>query len=388
MRTHYIPRLMLRHFANNGKVNTYNFESFATKKLKAAFMEENLYDEKLEKAFATKLEGPFADLLNHKLLNNETVSIDRRENLLLRKFLMINFLRAPIVNCTWDEMIKRTRLENHPSVQMEEYMRKCSPEFARLFERALPSEAAFVPNLIKAMEADDISELLPKQDKDFYDPLEMAAIQAFTTVIAIWDCEACGQEFILPKLPGINEMDTLGIMHKAGVISECIEDRKKKGLYGDNVGWRDKIINSELGRLLYGSCVFSENYSIHPISPTRAIINFSPYFRAFFPTMDFYGEKEEYPALLDKKQFDKHFYQPMRMELFRPCRNIMRRIYCYEVKQLTWEETCRINSMLLDMETEEFAFHDFNKIRDSLWYYDRKAQFAFGKKHDFSSLYY
>ncbi len=110
MNSHYIPRLILKQFAFNKKINIYNLNSkdFITIKLKHAFSKENLYDEDLEQAFAQKLEGPFGDILNHKLLKGEQISITRSENLLIRKFFMIHTLRAPIINQTWEQMIEKT----------------------------------------------------------------------------------------------------------------------------------------------------------------------------------------------------------------------------------------------------------------------------------------
>lgn len=191
------------------------------------------------------------------------------------------------------------------------------------------------------------------------------------TTIAFWDCEKSGQEFILPKLPGISQMDNMGISHKS--LTLCSITRGKLNEY----------LMMEVDRMIYGSTVYAENFSVYPLSPTRVLICFSPYFRAFFPIMD---TARVYPPLLDREQFDRHFFEPMRLELFRPCKSISNRFYEYSVKQLTAEEVQGINAMLLDMETEEFVFHDYNKIRDSFWYYDHRARFAEQKKHDFNHL--
>ena len=89
---------------------------------------------------------------------------------------------------------------------------------------------------------------------------------------------------------------------------------------------------------------------------------------------------------LKKEQFNRHFFDPMRMELFQPCRTIFNQQYNYIVKSLTAEEVMLLNSVLLNMETEEFIFHDYNKIRDSFWFYEKKARFAISKKHNFSQM--
>ena len=139
MNTHYIPRLLLRPFAVGERINTYNFttNTFEHRKLKNTFSEDNLFDEELEKLFASKLEGPFGNLLNNKLLHTDSIKLNRQENLLLRKFLMINFLRAPIVNTDWNEMLERTQLQNHPSVQAREFLMRHHLELKEEFEKEI-----------------------------------------------------------------------------------------------------------------------------------------------------------------------------------------------------------------------------------------------------------
>lgn len=229
------------------------------------------------------------------------------------------------------------------------------------------------------MEIDSIVNIANSYDRpDVSDTLRAAARLAIVTVVAFWDSSESGQEFILPKLPGINQMDYVSTLHKSVVINSIREEKEKQGLGAD--------LKRELNRLFLGSATYTENFSVYPLSPTRVMICFSPYFRAFFPVMDPTYTREVHPALLGKEQFDRHFFEPMRMELFRLYKNAFNRYYQYRVKQLRAEEVQSINTLLLDMETEEFVFHDFNKIRDSFWYYDKKAKLACKKKHDFSSL--
>lgn len=382
MNTHYIPRLLLRPFAVGGHINTYNFitDAFEQKKLKNTFSESNLFDEELEKLFACKLEGPFGNLLNHRLLHSEVISLSRQENLLLRKFLMVNCLRAPIVNTDWDEMVERTKLQEHPSVQAKEFLIRHTSEFKEVFDEGTYSKDNYIVNLKKAMEIDSLEDLAGgKSEYNVSVSLKYAARRAMASVIAFWDTSEIGQEFILPKLPGIIEMDNVSILHKTMVLQE-----KRNQLETE---WLPDDLDSELRRLQIGSTMFSENYSIYPISPTRCVVCFSPYFRAFFSVMSANSRKALYRPLLNKEQFDRHFYSAPRMELFQPCDVRFNQSYTYEVKQLTEEELHRINSMLLDMETEEFAFCDKNSLKKSFVYYDNKAVFAGKKKHDFSKLY-
>ncbi|MCR5108390.1 MAG: DUF4238 domain-containing protein, partial [Lachnospiraceae bacterium] len=223
MKNHYIPRLLLRQFSHGEKINTYDFinRAFQTKKLKNTFAQTDLFDEQLEKEFAYRIEGPVGDLLNNRLIVGNTITLERRENLLLRKFLMINFLRAPIVNCTWEEMVERTHLEDHPSIRVGSFFRKYSPEFRKLFDEGIPSKNTYIRDLRIAMEYDSLMDIsnIEKADKIPL-PLQNAANLSLIRCIAFWDCEDSGQEFILPKLPGISMMDFVGPLYKWRVIKE------------------------------------------------------------------------------------------------------------------------------------------------------------------------
>lgn len=383
MNTHYIPCLLLRKFATENKVNAYDFKrkQFITKKLKNTFVEKDLFDPELEEAFAKKLEGPFGDLLSNTLLCGDGITIDRRANLLIRKFLMINFLRAPIVNTSWDEMVEWTQTQDYPAVKERAFLLRHHPEMKEILSRGVPSKDTYFEDLKRAMEVDSLEEIVEMEMKrkkgDFLlSTLEMAARNALVSTIAFWDCRESGQEFILPKLPGISYADQMGPRYKLMVVRN-LRDKKEKEK-------ADEVVMREIERLEYGCMMFSDNFSMFPLSPTRILIRFAPYFRAFFPVKDTAGILRDYPPLFQKEQFDRHFYKPMRMELFEPCKSILNKEYQYSVKKLTADETMFLNTILLDMETEEFVFHDFNRIRESFWYYDKKAEFANKKKHDFS----
>ncbi len=381
MNNHYIPQLLLKQFAVSKKVNIYDFHtlSFSVRKLKNTFASKGIFDQELEKAFAVKLEGPFGNLLNHRLLTGDTITINRTENLLMRKFLMINSLRSPLSGISWDEMVQRTKLWNHPSVQMRKSLIRNYPGTKEIFNKMSHSKETYIPDLKKAMEIDSLEDIADAEKRpDVSEQLRLAARNAIVTVIAFWDSSESGQEFIFPKLPGICQMDDMGILYKSTVIYGLREEMEKQGL--------EEHLKRELDRIFYGNLMYCDNFSVYPLSPTRAMICIAPYFRAFFPIMDPTGTVQLYPPFLDSEQFDRHFFEPMRMELFRPCRNAFNRFYQYRVMQLKAEEVQGINAMILDMETEEFVFHDYNKIRDSFWYYDKRAIFADKKKHDFSCL--
>lgn len=68
---HYVPRLVLRRFAD--KVSVYNIktgELAENKRLEKVFALSELYSEEVEKELAEKIESPFALILNNKILSS------------------------------------------------------------------------------------------------------------------------------------------------------------------------------------------------------------------------------------------------------------------------------------------------------------------------------
>lgn len=390
MINHYIPRLLLKHFSVQDKVNVCDVATlkFSTRKVRNIFAEKDLFDENLERLFATKLEGPFGDLLNHKLLQGDTIYLERKENLLVRKFILVNMLRSPFINGSMEEAIKRTKLQDHPSVQGMEFLKRYFLGTEKFLKQMEPTKERYIENLRKVMEIGSLeaisgtvpemlSELYPgfPTGKEISVPMWVSARNVLAGAIAFWDCTESGQEFILPKMQGIQADDPMGICYKSFVIR-----RLRKKAERDRAGGN---LLCELRWLEHASMEFPANYQIYPISPTRAMVCISPYFRACFSIRNpAYGGGGR-TMLVSEKQFRQHVCPPLRMSLFEPCFSYWNQTYTYQVRRLTAEETCFLNSIFLDIEPEEFVFRDFNRIRDSFWYYDHKMVFQDQKRHDY-----
>lgn len=378
MNTHYVPRLMLRAFSENDKVNSFDVinQSFSTKKMKKTFAAPDIYCPELENLFAKKLEGPFGDLLNNYLLSKDTIQINRKQNMLLRKFILINWLRNPVLNQPLDSVIETLGIKEHPSIKANEFLMRVFPEMREFYEANAPSELNYMKDLEIVMETDSIDEMEGSAKwNQLSESGKMEVNIAMSATIAFWDCSTTEQEFILPCVTGASEMDYLGKMHKTFMLMQKIDKLKEEGA--------DEGLIMECSQRMLGSIFFSDNYHLYPLSPTRIMVCFSPFFRLYYPTLSGISYHELYPAVFSKEEFATHFFYPTRMELFEPCISIFNKAYIYKVKQLTKKEMMRFNAHLIDAETQEFVFHDYNRIRDSLWFYDNEIKFAFPKKHDF-----
>ena len=394
MNHHYLPQLLLRQFGKNEKVYTYEIKEKAlkTKKIKHVFMQKDLFDTELEVQFSKFIEGPFGDLLNHKLLTQDKICITRRENLLMRKFLLLNSLRSPLWKMSYSDMVKlMTGNDESQAFEMNmqrDLLKKVDVNLDEIF-----GEEQYQTRLKKIMELNSLEELNIwlhlSNTGEKYDLLEYAVEHIMASYIGFWDSTQSEQEFIFPKTQGIGMMDYRGHMYKY-----MIAEQEYRKVQSD----MERLRNDPFSSVLYesiqrrwyllrkGSLIYSDNFSIYPISPTRTMICFSPYFRGFFWETGSDGKTKMLPPVFSKAQFNQHFYEPMRMELFKNCRAIENLNYEYQVKNLTSSEVLMLNSIQLDVEPEEFVFRDFNKIRDSFWYYDHQAKFARKKKNDYSNL--
>ena len=407
MNNHYIPRLLLRHFSENNKVNVYNYktDSAETTKIKNIFCEDDIFSDELEKKFCNLIEAPFGSLLNNKLLKDkDEIIITRDENLIMRKFFLLEGLRNTFVLGTYEDILEKGNSYDHPDEIRRQALIKMYPQIQELYDKHF-NKGEEMRHLELIANSDTIEDLSDKLDQDnTFSFIKNHISSTLVHATAIWDCKDTGEEFILPKLHGIMECDVNGPIYKSIIISNRLTKTTNPNE------------EKELLTALYGGKFSSENYTINVISPTRIIVNYPRYFRLFFPTTDILTNKVLLNPIFDKTQFDKHFWKAPRMELFSPCTPICENIdkafyeaskkikyknipeekafirslnqkYKYKVKKLTTNETYSINSLMLNTEFEQFVFHDFNKIINSLWYYDNIAKFVPEKRHSFKSFY-
>lgn len=343
MKNHYIPKLLLRQFSDNNKrINLYDYEKrqFETRKIKNTFSSDNIFTKEIEDELSKKIESKFGDLLNNRLIKNDIIYLTREENFTLRKFFLINNLRSPLTRCKWDEMLKITKSENHPSALRMNFIKKNSLFLYENFEDIYnESDENYYKHIEQVLDMNSFEDFKAKAKPASF--LDINCTIATVSTLAIWDCEDSGAEFILPRLQGISEMDNESIQYKAEVINKYLEYHREHNL--------DKDEEAIMIQLLYASMFFSENYSMYPISPTRVIVFFSPYFKAFFPAYIDFSNKIFIPSLLKKKQYDKHFYYKKRMELFQPCKTKLNKEYEYTVKKLKKEEVLQMNLYISDL---------------------------------------
>lgn len=366
-RNHYIPQLWLRQFSENGRINTFNVVQgeFETRKISRAFCENDIFPPELEDAFAKKLEGPFGDLLNNKLVvDADMITINRKENLLIRKFHMLHFLRSTYTNMDFMEVLGRAGELDDPVVRFVASLPGA--------DKIIPSDKTYLSDLKMLMEHATIEDIL--SDPNVSPSLLQVARMAYVAYYAIWDTTESGEEYILAKLPGISLQDQHGPVYKLNTLIKFQKENEYRLSEIQRI--RFEVIAS-------GTSGNVDNYWICPLSPTRALVGISPYFKGFFPQHKGADGMPYIPRLFREYQFQKHFYEPVRMGLFEPCDNTTNQEYTFRVKQLSPHEVQFQNALALNEEMEEFVFHDYDKIRNSFWAYEHVFTMR-KKKHDYS----
>lgn len=69
--SHYVPQLILRHFADGERIQYVDLDKkkVETRNIKSTFAEKGYYSDEIEKELCHKTEVQFANLLNNKILN-------------------------------------------------------------------------------------------------------------------------------------------------------------------------------------------------------------------------------------------------------------------------------------------------------------------------------
>jgi len=101
MRSHYVPRLILKHFTDeNGqlsliKANNGGIETGRSKN--TVFSEKGYYSDELEKLLADKIEEPFGDVLDNAILKGKNrVVLTREQSLITRIWALSQLIRKDV----------------------------------------------------------------------------------------------------------------------------------------------------------------------------------------------------------------------------------------------------------------------------------------------------
>ena len=349
--SHYVSRLILRNFADDGNVNVFDVKTqeMRKEKVKNICSKNNLYSEDVEKGFATNIEGPFGDLLANRILKYNSFTLSRKDILTIKKYLNMHFLRSLLCSMSKEDQRKLFPKALYGRVKDREW---CLDE--KTFDTVM-SDISVAKSLNGSVNRES--------------PISVLATNLFVSnsEIAFWEAPE-GKEFVMPQLAGI-------VTHNTGSSIRAFQVKlaMKRNLSNLEASYISAYYLNPVN--MFGSNV---NYIFTAVSPKMGIVLISSFFKLFFAIND---KKNYYPSVISAEYFDVNFPERMNMELFRPANNdafvINRRNVKgyfntehaknfkarYEKKLLNEHEVNIVNEVLINAEYDFFVFHNYEALR-------------------------
>lgn len=351
---HHVPQLILRRY--DERLNVYNLateELLINKRIEKCFSKKNIYPEWVEKMLQ-KVEGPFANLLNNKLLNAKNyITLHRNDLYLIKKFLIIEQLRSlASIEC------ENNVFEN---------------EGRGFDEVKLPNETYkdYIFRTMKVIiDCNNENDILRHSERT-YQAYKWFMLYKFC-YLTFWDSEKCGEDFLITDIGMTCEHETSKFLFQHFGFNE---ELLKSGYVISklNNGYRYQEMLAKLAHV-------QANYYMFSISETRMIGLINPFYRLYFD--DNVGEKPDiWPTKLSmdaltansvnyKKSYDMFVEYSADDE------------YTYKIKDLELDDVLVINLMMLDRVDEIVGYVNSSKILRSL------AVYSYGKqsRKDYTGL--
>lgn len=340
---HYIPQLILRHFCTDNKITYCDIENSKTEQrnTKSVFSEKGYYPDELEKDFCQKIEVQFADLLNKKILcNKKRFTLTADEMLILKKFLIITVLR---IKTAEDEMVKI------PGITEEELTWLVGD---------------FYDNINKILDSKTKEETF--KYIDIFNETTNLNLHAYVKDIlcsytVFVRTNYCKEDFVIPD-KGYASFE--GPIHIKKITSTYDLYMKSK----------EPFLINLVGMLT------PHDYSVFPIAHDMAIIKMSPFFKLIADSLRYNiilpSEASTISKILGFGNAQT-FTSPTVKENYGKTNE-----YKFEVKQLSVDDVCFLNSLLLMNARQYLAFADHDHIKRSIAYvtqYDIENDYSFLK---------
>lgn len=351
---HYVPRLVLRRFAD--KVSVYNIktgELAENQRLEKVFALNELYSEEVEKELAEKIESPFALVLNNKILSakvGDNIEITRKELNIIKKFLLVSQMRVFV------EEGKFSILEKG----LTQAMKKMGVEFP--FEEREISETVeqrWLRNIKVVVECQDLSKI-QEHELCTYEIYRWAQIYN-AGYMAIWDGKNSGEDFIITDIGMTSEVEP-------SYVKIGLETDKKNYLMKRFLEETNLLVKQNLLNLLYAQVNFHENYYMFSISKNRMIVIINPFFR-MYDKKEKLGVPNIWPTeIQDRKLFEKNKSERLPIIMGKQVLKGNDKFW-YKICQMNWEDVVWVNMLMLDRIDTLLGFADLEKISDSIYNY-------------------
>lgn len=358
------------------KLSLYNIETGELKENvqpEHAYAIEDFYDAETEKEFNTKIESQFAGLLSKRILQcDKEISLNRKELLLTRKFLLISIVR---------------------SIRGEEWMNKEKSFYERCHipvpfqEKRIDGETSneyWLRTIKVILDTDGTPQQIAEHPEKTYPAFRWASI-IYSGYLSFWDAPNCDDEFVITDIgmTSENEKGWDGIQIHNHKKADEIKIWMKAATHPN-----EKEIFDELFRAV---CHFSENFMMFPISAKRMIVLISPFFKHRY-----WMVKNGIPVTRLSELTvipNEALFEPNRNSYVLPSipgkgyRYHEDDRYIYDVKTLTAEEIQYCNALFMDRIDTYLGFSSLDKAVGSILKYKKLNAPPYTPRVDYAKLY-
>ena len=358
--SHYVPQLILRHFAVDDRIQYCDLSKgiVETRNIRSAFSEKGYYPDEIEKEMCYKTESQFANLLNNKLLKEQRrIVLTREELFILKKYLIVTTIRF---NCT-------EALQNFGNP--EDAVQGYSSRFYDNINKVLACQNS--DELAQYMMVNPFEEL-GKVISDGAGALNRLFVDIKNIMhsdIILVSTRRCKENFIIP--------DT-GFAYQATHIAPFSDGSFDKCMYTLSYAMQSR--NPYL--LQVAQMLTPYDMFICPVSKDLAIVSLSIFYKFFNRKSDIYGLLPTEGLTVGKLLGfgDSNLVEPpkVRNQYGKPA------TYEYNIQQLSQTDALTLNSGMINTAEHYFGYADLQNIRSSI---ERYMSFPTGaRRYDLSFM--
>lgn len=381
--SHFIPRLILRHFpSKEGRISLYDLKSGETKldvKIEDAFAIADFYPDEMEKEFNRKTEGSFGNLLNNIILKSQDkrISLTRVQVNQIKKFLLLLIIRSMLQD-KW--IAEEMKFES----KMDEIHKMMGIKDSPLFpfkEKVIPGESPR-EYWLRSMECILAAPNgLPEEVEQNPDATQMAWRWAWVVksgFLGFWSSRKTNVDFLVTDIGMTSESEmavgkdmTLNPKKQMSLIrcAEIIPDEPMLRPYKE-----------QFLQMAARQAYLHENFMEFPISKDLMIVLINPYYKVYEMNK---GKGFPLPKLSELTKIDDEAaFFPNDAQYAVPGEYRDDDLFVYEIKDLSERSCVYLNLLTLDRIDTTLGFANSNKIMSSLASY----QIVPGKLNDYSKL--
>lgn len=370
--SHYVPRLILRKFSD--KLCLYNVKTGELHESivpEHAYAIDGLYDAEIERKLNEKIESQFGNLLSNVLLKADNeISLTRTQLLIIKKFLLISVLRT---------------MQSELFLQREKQLHeKLSFPFE---EKRIDGETPFdywMRTLDVVLDTNGTpKEILEHPDKTY--PAYRWSQVVNGAYIAFWDSIEGRDEFVITDIGMTSENE------KGWDGIRTHNDKKLnwlKQLLDDST---NEIEKSNIARVIYSTCDFSENFMMFPISSKRMIVLICPFYKYRYVCKNAGVKVPDLECLTvipNESLFEPNGNKYVLPQMpGKPYNYHEDDRYIYNIKQLTSSEIRYCNALFMDRIDTYLGFSSLEHAVGSIIKYKKLNDPPFIPRVDYTELY-